>query len=124
MGAYTATLALPQNCVCYKLDESSSSRALLDTTTTSQIRILRSHYEEQESVFSAAFRVLTDGIKERAFPGASIAVTQRGEFVALNTLGRFTYDEGSPAVQADTIFDIASVSKVVATLKWVKPTPV
>jgi CubicO group peptidase (beta-lactamase class C family) len=29
--------------------------------------------------------------------------------------GRFTYDENSPAVQADTIFDLASVSKVIAT---------
>ena len=35
--------------------------------------------------------------------------------VALKGLGQFTYDASSPAVQADTIFDLASVSKVVAT---------
>jgi CubicO group peptidase (beta-lactamase class C family) len=35
--------------------------------------------------------------------------------VALDGLGRFTYDESAPEVQASTVFDIASLTKVVAT---------
>lgn len=39
----------------------------------------------------------------------------RGKLVAGKAVGRFTYEENSPAVTAETIFDLASVSKVVAT---------
>ena len=35
--------------------------------------------------------------------------------VALKSVGRFTYEESSPAVMVDTVFDLASVTKVVAT---------
>jgi CubicO group peptidase (beta-lactamase class C family) len=59
--------------------------------------------------------VLNAGIKERAFPGASAAVTHRGKLVALKGLGAFTCDAAAPRVAADTIYDLASVSKVVAT---------
>src|SRR5262249_17803909 len=48
-------------------------------------------------------------------PAASVSVTAVGKLVALKALGRFTYDAASPAVTIGTIFDLASVSKVVAT---------
>jgi CubicO group peptidase (beta-lactamase class C family) len=35
--------------------------------------------------------------------------------VALQGFGRFTYDANSPAIGADTVFDLASVTKVIAT---------
>jgi len=54
-------------------------------------------------------------IAERAFPAASIAVTHQGKLVALQAFGRFTYESGSPSALPETIFDLASVSKVVAT---------
>ena len=44
-----------------------------------------------------------------------MAITHRGALVASQGFGRFTYTEDSPAVQADTIFDLASVSKAIAT---------
>ncbi|MDP9264358.1 MAG: beta-lactamase family protein, partial [Acidobacteriota bacterium] len=43
------------------------------------------------------------------------AVTYRGKLVALAGFGSFTYDAGSPAVAADTVFDLASLTKVLAT---------
>ncbi|HSE48366.1 MAG TPA: serine hydrolase domain-containing protein, partial [Terriglobales bacterium] len=55
------------------------------------------------------------GIKTRAFPGAAVAITHLGRLVALKGLGAFTYDANAPRVQPDTIYDLASVSKVVAT---------
>ncbi len=72
-------------------------------------------FDQQDRVFARAFAVLEQGIRERAFPGAAVAVTRDGKLVALKGLGRFTYDAASPEVRAGTIFDLASVTKVVAT---------
>ena len=44
-----------------------------------------------------------------------MAVVADNKLVAQFGLGHFTYDDGSPKVAADTIFDLASVSKVVGT---------
>ena len=60
-------------------------------------------------------QLLEKAIRERAFPAASVAVLYRGELVALRGFGRHTYDPAAPPVTAETIFDIASVSKVTAT---------
>ncbi|HEX6501778.1 MAG TPA: serine hydrolase domain-containing protein [Terriglobales bacterium] len=51
----------------------------------------------------------------RAFPAAAVAVALRGQLIALKGFGSFTYDQHAPEASADTIFDLASVSKVVAT---------
>mgnify|MGYP005809692859 CR=1 FL=1 len=63
----------------------------------------------------AAFAVLHDGIAQRAFPGAAAAIIHRGKLTALRAVGRFTYDVSSPEVAPETIFDLASLSKVIAT---------
>jgi CubicO group peptidase (beta-lactamase class C family) len=55
------------------------------------------------------------GIGQRAFPGASIAVTHRGRLIALKGLGRFTYSLFSRRVKAHTIYDLASLTKVIVT---------
>lgn len=70
---------------------------------------------EQETRFARAFALLRESIEQRAFPGAALAVTHGGALVASAGFGRFTYDADSPEVQPDTIFDLASVTKVVAT---------
>ncbi|MGE5114433.1 MAG: serine hydrolase domain-containing protein [Acidobacteriaceae bacterium] len=69
----------------------------------------------QDHQFSRALSILEDAISSRAFPGAAVSITYRGEIVALKALGRFTYDHDSAAVEPATIYDIASVTKVVAT---------
>ena len=71
--------------------------------------------EPQEVRFARAFSIIREAIVRRAFPGAALAVTHRGALVASQGFGRFTYDKDSPEVQADTVFDLASVTKVVAT---------
>jgi CubicO group peptidase (beta-lactamase class C family) len=72
-------------------------------------------FAEQESRFARAFTLLRESIEERAFPGAALAVTYRKALIASQGFGRFTYDLTSPEVHADTVFDLASVTKVVAT---------
>ncbi len=60
-------------------------------------------------------RIVEAAITERAFPGAVLAVGREGSLVHLRPFGRLTYDDGAPAVQADTVYDLASLTKVVAT---------
>lgn len=70
---------------------------------------------DQDQRFSAAFRILADAIADKVFPGASVAVLHHAQLVALRGFGRYTYAPHSTPVIAETIFDIASVSKVLAT---------
>ena len=71
--------------------------------------------EHQESVFADAFQVLRDAIISRAFPACSVAVTDQGKLVALKALGRFTYEADAESVSNASIFDLASLTKVIAT---------
>ena len=75
---------------------------------------MRHDVSRQDEVFRRAFAILSRGIQEKAFPGAQTAIVHRGNLVALKSLGRFTYDENSAAV-GRTIYDLASLTKVVAT---------
>jgi CubicO group peptidase (beta-lactamase class C family) len=72
-------------------------------------------YDRQDTIFSEAFAVLDRAIAQHAFPAASIAVTSHGRLVALKAFGRFKYETGSPQVTTASVFDLASLSKVVAT---------
>jgi serine-type D-Ala-D-Ala carboxypeptidase len=58
---------------------------------------------------------LQAGIAQHAFPGASVAITHQGRLIANRGLGHFTYDLDSPQVTAETVYDLASLTKVVAT---------
>jgi CubicO group peptidase (beta-lactamase class C family) len=71
--------------------------------------------EQQDRRFSSAFAILQQAISEHVFPGASTAVTVGGKLVAWKALGRFTYEMESPAVEVRTLYDLASVTKVVGT---------
>ena len=73
------------------------------------------NFSAQDDHFPSAFGGLETAIATRAFPACSLAVTFRGELVAHKALGRFTYDPASPAVTTASLFDLASLTKVVAT---------
>ena len=74
--------------------------------------------------------VLNQAISARAFPGASIAVTHQDRIIALKSIGHFTYQsnvadvpsasrsvrqDGDFEVSPSTLFDLASLTKVIAT---------
>ena len=73
------------------------------------------NFAEQDDRFRRASGVLEKAIADRAFPACSLAITFRGELVAHKAFGRFTYDPASPEVTTATLFDLASLTKVVAT---------
>ena len=69
----------------------------------------------QDERFRAAFSLIDKAITAHAFPACSLAVACRGELVAHKGFGHFTYDPASAPVSTGSIFDLASVSKVIAT---------
>src|SRR5579864_2951163 len=70
---------------------------------------------EARDRFAAAYGVLGAAIAQRAFPGCAFGVLAGGRVVLQDALGRFTYDDNAPAVKPQTMFDVASLTKVVAT---------
>jgi len=64
---------------------------------------------------SAVDAVVARAVAERAFPGGVVAVGKDGALVHLRAYGRFTYDADAPEVRTDTIYDLASLTKVVVT---------
>jgi serine-type D-Ala-D-Ala carboxypeptidase len=87
------------------------------------------NFGEQDEKFSSAFAILREAIREQAFPAAAVAVTQKGRLIALKAFGKFVYEtdlEGASSlspwrpgadldVKTSTLFDLASVTKVIAT---------
>ena len=98
-----------------------SFRALRNTST------LAPAFENQNEQFSAAFSILREAISQRAFPAASTAVTYNGRLVAVKAFGACVYPEpgaplptdfgrsGSGQVSPATLFDLASLTKPIAT---------
>jgi CubicO group peptidase (beta-lactamase class C family) len=71
--------------------------------------------EPQDSRFAPAWTVLNEAIAAEAFPGCAFGVFAQGTTLIQHALGRFTYDTASRAVAPETVFDVASLTKVVAT---------
>ena len=61
------------------------------------------------------YQVLTEAITAGAFPGCAFGVMAAGSVVLQDALGRFTYEKDAPEVSPDTVFDVASITKVVST---------
>ena len=59
--------------------------------------------------------VVRVGLEQGAAPGAALAVGRYGRLVYLKGLGTTDYAAGAPAVDAATMYDLASLTKVVAT---------
>jgi len=62
-----------------------------------------------------AYQVLRQAIADSIFPGAQVTVVRDGKIIASRCFGRQTYDPQSPPVTPETIYDLASVTKVVGT---------
>ncbi|HEX9655925.1 MAG TPA: serine hydrolase domain-containing protein [Bacteroidota bacterium] len=65
--------------------------------------------------FGEAVSIIESAIEDSAFPGAQLAVIQKGKVIFNSSFGSQTYDENSPGIDDETIFDLASLTKVLAT---------
>ena len=59
--------------------------------------------------------VIENAISEGVTPGASALVARGGRVLLHEGFGRLTYDPDAPAVTPETIYDLASLTKVVGT---------
>ena len=60
-------------------------------------------------------QILLEAIAERAFPGAALVVSQHGKVTLEAYAGAHTYDFDGVPVSAETIYDLASLTKVLVT---------
>src|SRR6266700_3873953 len=67
-----------------------------------------------EAQLRPAYDVIEKAIAGKAFPGATLAVGYRGR-VSVHAFGKLSYDAKSAATAPATMYDIASLTKVVAT---------
>ena len=65
--------------------------------------------------FSRAAEIILEGILQRAFPAAAVEVGRSDGPVWRRAFGALTYDAGAAETTAETIFDLASLTKVIAT---------
>jgi beta-N-acetylhexosaminidase len=75
---------------------------------------LREASSQDEDKLQRAYDALEQAVADRAFPGGVLAVGYNDELI-VREFGRQTYDAKSPAVNVDTIYDAASLTKPVVT---------
>lgn len=67
------------------------------------------------SGFARTRRVLESAVDARVFPGAVVEVGTGARVLTRLAAGRLSYEPGSAEVTPETIYDLASLTKVVAT---------
>ena len=65
--------------------------------------------------FNAVDKVINKAVEDKSFPGAVVLVWKDGKTIYEKAFGNYTYDSSSPKIKTNTLFDLASLTKVVAT---------
>ena len=69
----------------------------------------------RSDAFADARAVIEHGLADRIFPAAIVNVGSRAGVRWQQAFGRLTYADDAPACTAETLFDLASLTKVIAT---------
>ena len=64
----------------------------------------------------SAFAVIDSAIQNEIFPGAQIFISKGEDIISHKGMGTYTYDKGSNKIDTSSIYDIASVTKVMSTV--------
>ena len=79
---------------------------------------LRADFPETAGMYTERLReidsVITQAIDNKIFPGATVAVVRDGILVKLDSYGHHDYEQNR-VVRVDDVFDLASITKVMAT---------
>ncbi len=68
----------------------------------------------QKKDFSSVDKLIGNAISNRTFPSAVLLVGKDNDVIYQNSYGRLTYDDTSRPASMNTIYDLASVTKVIA----------
>jgi len=77
---------------------------------------LKSFNEADGYDMSKAWAVIDSAIENRIFPGAQVAIVHNGELIENRGFGKYTYDLESKEVSDSSIYDVASLTKVLSTV--------
>jgi beta-N-acetylhexosaminidase len=75
----------------------------------------RSTTERDAEAFRAVDEIVRTAIADSAFPAAQVAVVHRSALVYNKAFGTYTYEAASRDIDVTTMFDLASLSKVIGT---------
>jgi len=65
--------------------------------------------------FNNVFSIIDNFINKKIFPGAQLFVSKKGEILINQGFGFHTYENKSPPVNVQSIYDIASLTKILST---------
>ncbi len=71
--------------------------------------------QQKKYDFSAVDELIDNAIRDRDFPSAVLVVGDSNNIIYRNAYGRLTYDDDAKPTTMNTIYDLASVTKVIAT---------
>lgn len=75
----------------------------------------RNSGDSQEIDFESVRKVILRSIKDSAFPSAAVGVLLKGKLVYQEAFGTHTYSPNSPKTTIEAVYDMASLTKVLAT---------
>jgi hypothetical protein len=61
--------------------------------------------------------LIQSSIAQKTFPGCQVLVARKGKIIYEKSFGKLSYDSNSQPVNQNTVYDLASVTKVSATLQ-------
>ena len=85
------------------------------TLPQSTLKMKNNLVQFDDKKFKSVDELINQAIKDSAFPGANLLIAKDGEVIYEKSYGHYTYDKLSTKVSSSTIYDLASVSKVIAT---------
>jgi len=119
---FAAIAAFSTPCIARSSDQSNETKWIAQPTHSGdRLSTPVLHKGSPEEVgfsarkLSALDTIIRDAIKDSATPGAVLLVARDGVIVYQKAFGRFTYSPHSEKVTVNTIYDLASVTKVAAT---------
>jgi CubicO group peptidase (beta-lactamase class C family) len=72
------------------------------------------HSQQKKFDFSAVDVIIEDAIRNRDFPSAVLIIGDSNSIIYQNAYGRLTYEDDAKATTMNTIYDLASITKVIA----------
>ncbi|OQP66999.1 serine hydrolase [Niastella vici] len=108
-GRFLANGKLPVTvCSAFKYGDGIIARRLLPSVPANQLGF------NSVKLTNAIDSIVNDAIKQKAIPGAVVLVAKDGKIAYEKAFGYLTFDSIEP-VYPETIYDLASVTKIMAT---------
>jgi len=73
----------------------------------------------KSTVLAKIDAIAQSGVRDRVVPGCQVLVARKGKVVYSKNFGALTYSPGAEKVTDETLYDLASLTKVLATLQSV-----